>query len=134
MCCQSSSSCLHHTSWPTFLFILYNSAQPWLPQSSTNALDYAVKISCVRSSPCGTAEMNLTGIHKDVGLMPGLTQWVGVSGIVRSCGVGLRGRSDPVLLWLWLWHRLAAVSPNDPSLGTSICRGCSPKMQKTNTQ
>ena len=27
-------------------------------------------------SLCGSAEMNLTGIHKDTGLFPGPTQWV----------------------------------------------------------
>ena len=38
-----------------------------------------------RSSHCGSAELNLTSIHEDLGLIPGLTQWV----------------KDPVLLCLW---------------------------------
>ena len=28
-----------------------------------------------------------------------------------SCGVGCRRGSDLALLWLWLWHRSAAVAP-----------------------
>ena len=28
------------------------------------------------SSHCGAVEMNLTSIHEDVGLIPGLAQWV----------------------------------------------------------
>ena len=28
-----------------------------------------------------------------------------------SCGVGCRCSSDPVLLWLWLWHRPATTAP-----------------------
>ena len=41
------------------------------------------------SSHRGSAGTNPTSIHKDVGLIPGLTQWV----------------KDPVLLWA-LWYRL----------------------------
>ena len=31
----------------------------------------------VGTSYCGAVETNLTSIHEDVGLIPGLTQWVG---------------------------------------------------------
>ena len=30
----------------------------------------------IGSSPCGSAVMNLTSIHYDAGLIPGLTQWI----------------------------------------------------------
>lgn len=32
---------------------------------------------CTRSSHCGAAETNMTGMHDDEGSIPGLAQWVG---------------------------------------------------------
>ena len=52
---------------------------------------------------------NTTKNHEVAGSIPGLAQWVKGSGIAVSCGVGHRGGSDTVLLWLW--HRPAAVAP-----------------------
>lgn len=37
---------------------------------------YFFLIVMPRSSCCGAAELNLTGIHEDVDLISGLTQWV----------------------------------------------------------
>ena len=78
------------------------------------------------SSSCGVAETNLTCIHEDADLIPGLTQWV------RICELWCRSQ-------MWLGSQVAVVvvevgscsSDLTPSLGTSICCQCGPK--KTHT-
>ena len=63
---------------------------------------------------------NPTRNHEVSGLIPGLAQWVGESGVAINCGVGHR-------------HSSAGGYSSDwtPSLGTSTCRGCGPgKRQK----
>ena len=52
---------------------------------------------------------NPTRNDEIVGSIPGLAQWVKVSSVAVSCGIGHRCGSDPVLLWLL--RRLAATAP-----------------------
>ena len=51
---------------------------------------------------------NLTRIHADAGLIPGLAQGIKGSGVAMSCGVAHRCGLDLALLQLW--HRSAAAS------------------------
>ena len=66
-------------------------------------------ISRIGSSHHGSVETNLTSIHEDAGLIPGLAQWVKdleLPGAVVY--IGHRCGSDPALLWLG--HRPAAIA------------------------
>ena len=40
------------------------------------------KHACIRSFHCGSAITNVTSIYEDVGLMPGLAQWVKVPALL----------------------------------------------------
>ena len=53
---------------------------------------------------------NLPSISEDSGSNPGIAQGVNAMSFGVSCRHGL----DPKLLWLWLWHRLAATAPIQP--------------------
>ena len=63
-----------HTALSWLLFFSTQNAVPW-------------------SSSRGSVETNLTSIHKDTGLIPGLTQWVKGS----SVAVSWTGTADPAL-------------------------------------
>ena len=71
--------------------------------------NYVKKNQCLKSFHCGSAEMNLTSIHQDLGSIPGLTHWVKdlVGAAVSHC-VGCQCGLDLVLLWQRLWPAAAA--------------------------
>ena len=69
-CFPLSSSVTSSKSFPLSVSILHsqNAARPSISSKS--------KSSYLRNSRCGSAVVNLTSIHKVVGWIPGLTQWI----------------------------------------------------------
>ena len=82
-----------------------------------------------RSSRRGSVESNLTSLHEDARLIPGLAQWVKGSSVAVNCGVGGRHSLDLVLLWLWLTAPIGPLAWEFPYV-----MGVALKRQKTNKQ
>ena len=70
---------------------------------------------------------NLTSIHEDVGVTPGLTQWVKDS-VLPWAVVQV---TDAARIWHCYGCAVGCSSNSTPSLGTSICHGCGPKKTTT---
>ena len=68
-----------------------------------------ISIVPCRSSHCGAVEMNLTSICEDMGLIPGLAQWIEFPGLLGAMvGIGCRCVSDPE--WLGLGLGLTVIA------------------------
>ena len=79
------------------------------------------------SSHCGSVVTDLARIHEDAGSIPGLAQWIKDLAFWQ-----LQWRLQ---MWLGCCVAMAVVQAGScgfdstPSLRTSICRGCSPKIK-----
>ena len=65
----------------------------WLAHCHNTVLKYSVEF------PLWLSGNKLAGIHEDMGLIPGLVQWLKDLMLLLSHGVGWRHDLDPTLLW-----------------------------------
>ena len=85
-----------------------------------------------KSSRRGSVVTKPTGIHEDMGLIPGLAQWFKDAELPQvGVYIGHRCGSDMVLLWLW--YRPAAIALIQPLAWELPCAlGVAPQRQKIN--
>ena len=101
-------SVLFYSTLTKHTYLCFNKAHTHTQKNGKMFDQLYSKILSVRSSCLRSVVMNMTSIHEDRGLIPGLAQWVKWLGVAVSCDVGRRRSLDLALRRLC--HRPAAVA------------------------